>query len=142
MWMTVAAASMAADLQFSFSTDDGIVETASWPTFETYTRRFDPRPVGKSQVTYMVTVPSSIFDSSRGGFVVDVTVCLEWSRKDEAGQFCDPFQLVATNGAEPTKLTRTLKDKDKFGYTVEVSWTGEPPEGVNLPVTPAPAPQP
>lgn len=139
MWMMLSAGALAADLQLSFITEDGLAETASWPTYETYTRRMEPRKVGKSTVTYVVSVPSSVFDTTQGAFIVDVSVCLEWTWKSEKGQYCDPIQVLAKTQTEPAKFTRTVKDHDKFTYTLEVFWTGEPPEGYTPPPPAAPS---
>jgi hypothetical protein len=140
MLLLLSGSALAADLQFSFVTEDGIAEKASWPAFESYTRRLGPQQVGRTSVIYALTVPGSVFDAVQGGYIVDVSVCLEWEWKNENGRFCDPIQLIAkAEGLEVAKFTRTLRDKDKFTYTVEAYWTGEPPAGY---VPPAPPPVP
>jgi hypothetical protein len=127
MLLALTAAASAADLQFTFITEDGLVQKASWSTDETYTLRLGPQVRGPTAVTYEVTVPPAVYDPAQKAYLVDLSVCLDWDRKTEDGNYCDPVRLVAkSDPAAPAIFTQTVKDKDKFTYTVELYWSGTP----------------
>jgi hypothetical protein len=137
MWLAMAAAhAQAVDLHVHLTTEEGIDETYSWASDNTFSRKFGPRKAGKSSVVYALTIPTAVYDEVGGGYSLEVSMCLEWSRKGDNDRWCDKQEVLAPpESAGPVKVPGALKGKDKFAWTIELWFTGEPP---NLKIEPLP----
>lgn len=138
-----AGVAAAVDLHVRMATDEGIDETYSWSSSDTFSHRFGPRRAGKSSVVYVVTVPTAVYDQVGGGYRLEVSVCLEWSRKGKSDRWCTKEEIVAPpESAGPATVPGSLKAKDKFGWQMTLWFTGEPPNLTQEPLLPEPEDEP
>jgi hypothetical protein len=125
----IAGAAGAADLHMNVVTGEGISETLHWNSADTITKRLGPRFSGKSSVVYAVNVPAAVYDATEGVYRVDLSLCLEWSRKGTLDRWCTREEAIAPAESDgPRQITGALKAKDKFSWSFELWFTGEPPE--------------
>ncbi|MEQ1569344.1 MAG: hypothetical protein ABMA64_27150 [Myxococcota bacterium] len=135
-WMVGAAS--AADLHVQVETAEGLSETHSWASVDTFLRRLGPRTSGKSSVEYVVSAPTSVYDAVDGAYRVELSVCLEWTRKGKSDRWCKKEEVLAPpESAGPNVLTGSIKAKDKFEWTMRLWYTGEPPS-TTVPLPPEP----
>jgi hypothetical protein len=141
MIVLLPLAASAAELHVRLVTEDGIDDSAAWSQTETLTKKYGPvETKSKGSAVYVVTVPNAVFDPLENAYRVDLSVCVEWSRKGKNDRLCQKDDLPAPAEATgPSTHTVTVKSKIDFTWTVSLWYTGEPPVPVGLP---APVPEP
>lgn len=132
----------AADLHLALKSPDGVDEASDWAATETFRKKYGPVQVGKSSAVYSVTIPAAVYDPLEDAYRMEVSVCVEWSRKGANDQFCQKDDALAPAEAHgPRHLDYAVKGKDKFRWAIEIWFTGEPPVPAGLPA-PEPEPEP
>jgi hypothetical protein len=134
LWTWLAGLAGAADLHIEAKTAEGIHDSAVWGANDAFDKKFGPAIAGKSSVVYQVTVMGAVWDPSQSAYLVDLGLCVEWSRKGKPGRWCNKEDVLAP--ATPHTVSGSLKDKDKFEWSFDLWFTGDPP------TTAAPTPAP
>jgi hypothetical protein len=143
MLFLVSTVAVAAELHLELKTEDGISETVSWAPSDSFTRRFGPvQTKSNGSAVYVVTVPNAVFDAIDNLYHVDVSVCVEWSRKGKNDRLCQKDELSAPAEASgKSQHDVAVKSKIDFDWTVSLWYTGEPPVPLGLPAPPPPEPE-
>lgn len=142
--LALAGPALAADVHLKLETSEGEVKAWTVPYRETMTETLGPFKTKKSSAIYRVSLQPSVFDPMANAFRLEFTVCREWTRKGKGGRYCDKPELLAPpEGAGPVGQERSFKiEGEKFSFTVQAWYTGEPPIPAGLPAPePEPAPE-
>jgi hypothetical protein len=133
----------AAELHLELKTADGISEAGSWIPTDSFSKKYGPvETKGNGSAVYVVTVPNAVFDPLENAYRVDVSICVEWSRKGKTERLCQKDDLAAPAQANgPSSHAVSVKSKVNFDWTVSLWYTGEPPVPLGLPPAPPPEPE-
>jgi hypothetical protein len=130
MFPWLCAMAGAADLHLTLDMD-GLVQEVVWPSQEALSKRYGPVEIGKSSAIFLITAPGSVFDPLEGAYRVELSVCIEWTRKRDHDQYCDRKELFVPDEQSTVRHEVAVKAKDKYEWRVEMWYTGEaPPTGL------------
>lgn len=143
MFVLVPMVASAAELHVELKTADGISESGSWAPTETFSKKYGPvQTKSKGSAVYVITVPNAVFDAIDDVYRVDLSICVEWSRKGKTDRLCQKDELPAPPEARGPGIHEVkVKSKIDFDWTVSLWYTGEPPVPVGLPAPPPPEPE-
>ena len=129
MLQLLVGLAQAADIHLDLTSEDGIAEQAQWKSSETFTRRFGPVETKKGgSAVYAITVSPSVFDPLENAYRVELSTCIEWSRKGKSDRTCQRDEILAPPEANgPTVRSWSVKGSDKFEWTAKLWFTGESP---------------
>jgi hypothetical protein len=123
----------AADIHLELATADGVSETATFPTTETFSGRYGPVSKGSRSTVYTVSVMPSVFDPLEGVYRVELYVCTEWSKGRKHDQHCQKSDVPAppeASGPKVTEVAIKAPGGGKFSWVAKTWFTGEsPPTG-------------
>ena len=132
----------ATELHLTLSTPTGVNEHLTWSHTEMFRTRHGPVQNKKASVVYTVSVPSAVYDPLENAFRVELSTCLEWSRKGTSDRYCQrDAVLVPPEGEGPAFVDYVVKGKEKFVWKIRAWFVGEPPVAPGLPA-PEPEPEP
>lgn len=138
MFVLFPMVASAADLHIELKTADGISESGTWVPTETFSKKYGPvHTKSNGSAVYTITVPNAVFDPLDNAYVVDLSICVEWSRKGKTERLCQKDDLPApAESAGPASHEVTVKSKIDFDWTVSLWYTGDPPAPIGLPAPP------
>jgi hypothetical protein len=142
IWLTTwASDANAADIHLRLTGGDGVMSIEeSWPSMESFTKRYGPFTFKKVPTMWTLTVQPSVHDVLTGTYLTALTACVKWSHKGDNEEHCEKYDLAAGQ-TETVVASQAVKGKGvKLDWTLSTWYTGEaPPSG--LP-TPEPRPSP
>jgi hypothetical protein len=120
----------AADIHLELTTDDGVAESGTWKSTETFSGRFGPVDAGSRSTVYVVSVMPSVFDPLKGVYTVPLNVCVEWTKGRKGDQHCQKTEVPAppeSSGPATNEVSIKAPGGGKFSWVSKTWFTGESP---------------